>query len=113
MDWMTHPTAQKSVTRSVTAFSATFWGQDLADSVKHETPAPEGVNRLGYQVDEQVRHRERALTPLMAQEAHTADVDVAHRVVVRPRQHQDEAEVRRLPSWGCAGTGGCPAAAAT
>ena len=38
----------------------------------------------------------------VAQVAHAADVDVAHRVVVGARKDGEEAEVQ-LPSWGCEG----------
>ena len=68
---------------------------------------PGKVARAG--ADTTQRHLGHALggkagNEAVAQVAHAADVDVAHRVAVG---------AARTPSWGCEGTAGCPAASET
>ena len=71
-------------------------------------PLPGKVARAG--ADTTQRHLGHALggkagNEAVAQVAHAADVDVAHRVVVGAREDGEDAP--RLPSWGCEGTAGC------
>ena len=105
--------------------------------VKHrDARAGERHQLVGHQMNEQVRHRavqalegepgkvaragadttQRHLGHALggkavAQVAHAADVDVAHRRCLQGRRGSGSAP--RLPSWGCVGTAGCPAASET
>ena len=77
---------------------------------------PGKVARAG--ADTTQRHLGHALggkagNEAVAQVAHAADVDVAHRVVVGAREDGEEVEVLRGSLHGCEGTAGCPAASET